>query len=68
MQITDSHIVAANAAVFSLLSVVSNLFACQTFFYVHRLSMRMYYIRVSVQGVESLWGECRFIPADWGSQ
>ena len=24
--------------------------------------------RVSVQGVESLWGECRFIPADWGSQ
>ena len=25
-------------------------------------------IRVSVQGVESLWGDCRFIPADWGSQ
>ena len=24
-------------------------------------------IRVSVQGVESLWGDCRFIPADWGS-
>ena len=24
--------------------------------------------RVSVQGVESLWGDCRFIPADWGSQ
>ena len=23
--------------------------------------------RVSVQGVESLWGDCRFIPADWGS-
>ena len=23
--------------------------------------------RVSVQGVESLWGVCRFIPADWGS-
>ena len=22
---------------------------------------------VSVQGVESLWGDCRFIPADWGS-
>ena len=22
--------------------------------------------RVSVQGVESLWGDCRFIPADWG--
>ena len=24
-------------------------------------------IRVSVRGVESLWGDCRFIPADWGS-
>ena len=24
-------------------------------------------IRVSVQGVESLWGDCRFILADWGS-
>ena len=24
--------------------------------------------RVSVQGVESLWGDCRFIPADGGSQ
>ena len=23
--------------------------------------------RVSVQGVESLWDDCRFIPADWGS-
>ena len=23
--------------------------------------------RVSVQGVELLWGDCRFIPADWGS-
>jgi hypothetical protein len=23
--------------------------------------------RVSVQAVESLWGDCRFIPADWGS-
>ena len=23
--------------------------------------------RVSVQGVESLWRDCRFIPADWGS-
>ena len=23
--------------------------------------------RVSVQGVESLWGDCRFNPADWGS-
>ena len=22
----------------------------------------------SVQGVESLWGDCRFIPEDWGSQ
>ena len=25
-------------------------------------------VRVSVQGVESLWGDCRFILADWGSQ
>ena len=24
--------------------------------------------RVSVKGVESLWGDCRFILADWGSQ
>ena len=24
--------------------------------------------RVSVQGVKSLWGDCMFIPADWGSQ
>ena len=24
-------------------------------------------VRVSVQGVESLWGDCRFIPEDWGS-
>jgi hypothetical protein len=24
-------------------------------------------ILVSVQGVESLWGDGRFIPADWGS-
>ena len=23
--------------------------------------------RVSVEGVESLWGDCKFIPADWGS-
>ena len=23
--------------------------------------------RVGVQGVESLCGDCRFIPADWGS-
>ena len=28
-------------------------------------SCRLYF-RVSVQGVESLWGDCRFIPADWG--
>ena len=25
-------------------------------------------VKVSVQGVESLLGDCRFIPADWGSQ
>ena len=23
--------------------------------------------RVSIQGVKSLWGDCRFIPVDWGS-
>ena len=22
--------------------------------------------RVSIQGVKSLWGDCRFIPVDWG--
>ena len=32
----------------------------------HNLQQKML-IRVSVQGVESLWGDCRFIPADWGS-
>ena len=31
------------------------------------LSRKTGFIRVSVQGVESLWGDCRFIPADWGS-
>ena len=25
------------------------------------------FIRVSVKGVKSLWGDCRFIPADLGS-
>ena len=25
------------------------------------------WIRYGVQGVESLWGDCRFIPADLGS-
>ena len=29
--------------------------------------IRKVFPRVSVQGVESLWGDCRFIPADWGS-
>ena len=24
--------------------------------------------RVSIQGVESLWGDCSFFPADWRSQ
>jgi hypothetical protein len=23
--------------------------------------------RVSVQGVKQLWGDCMFIPTDWGS-
>ena len=30
-------------------------------------AFKILYARVSVQGVESLWGDCRFIPADWGS-
>ena len=25
------------------------------------------YAKVSLLGVDSLWGDCRFIPADWGS-
>ena len=25
------------------------------------------YIKVSLLGVDSLWGDCTFIPADWGS-
>jgi hypothetical protein len=43
----------------------SHLFKC--------ILVHMYYCmyvvlgRVSVQGVESLWGDCKFIPADWGS-
>ena len=24
--------------------------------------------KVSLLGVDSLWGDCTFIPADWGSQ
>jgi hypothetical protein len=28
---------------------------------------KVLFCRVSVQGVESLWGDYRFIPADWGS-
>ena len=24
------------------------------------------YIKVSLLGVDSLWGDCTFIPADWG--
>ena len=33
----------------------------------NQLTLPRGYIRVIVQGVESLWGDCRFIPADWGS-
>ena len=25
------------------------------------------FVRVSVQGFKSLWNDCMFIPADWGS-
>ena len=24
-------------------------------------------LKVSLHGVDSLWGDCTFIPADWGS-
>ena len=26
-----------------------------------------YFLKVSLQGVDSFWGDCTFIPADWGS-
>ena len=44
---------------------IVNLFFC----YTKKHSWISYWKipRVSVQGVESLWGDCRFIPADWGS-
>ena len=29
---------------------------------------RVRYAKVSLLGVESLWGDCTFIPVDWGSQ
>ena len=37
------------------------------FFSSHNFSSITARDRVSVKGVESLWGDCRFIPADWGS-
>ena len=33
----------------------------------HTLNQISQYAIVSFQGVESLWDDCRFIPADWGS-
>ena len=33
-----------------------------------KLDNKRVQFKVSVQGVESLWVDCRFIPADWGSQ
>ena len=33
----------------------------------HFFARITFLLRVSVQGVESLWYDCRFIPADWGS-
>jgi hypothetical protein len=30
-------------------------------------NLRRGMVRVSVQGVKSLWGDCRFIPVDLGS-
>ena len=37
------------------------------FYLAHNIGNNCIWTRVSVQGVESLWGDYRFIPADWGS-
>ena len=43
----------------------------ETTHHVDEIRLHENYVRgktkVSVQGVESLWGDCKFIPADWGS-
>ena len=36
----------------------------ENFYLAHERTYLPYARRVSVQGVESLWGDCRFIPAD----
>ena len=45
---------------FLLLSIIGVTELLQKSFYISLA------VRVSVQGVESLWGDCRFILADWG--
>ena len=40
-------------------------FSCSNNFKIYFLNIVK--SRVSVQGVESLWGDCSFIPVDWGS-
>ena len=30
-------------------------------------TIERYIFKVSLLGVDSLWGDCTFIPADWGS-
>ena len=40
----------------------------QTFLWI-RYTLYIYVlVKVSLLGVDSLWGDCTFIPADWGSQ
>ena len=43
--------------------LITILFMCHLVTFAQNYS----HTRVSVQGIESLWGDCRFIPADWGS-
>ena len=46
---------------------IKNTVVCCIFTSSKRLLVQCPFFRVSVQGVESLWGDCMFIPADWGS-
>ena len=48
---------------FLLITILSKKF--DRFFYLHSMSCRI--SKVSVLGVDSLWIDCMFIPADWGS-
>ena len=40
---------------------------CWCFLLIYKNIFTSKNFRVSAQGVESLWGDYRFIPADWGS-